>query len=136
MTSDLHAYTATTRDILVTVQPKYLSEQSSPDDRRFVWAYTVRIENQGTEIVQLVNRFWRITDAAGTSHEVRGEGVVGEQPVLEPGESFEYTSGTPLATPSGMMLGSYEMETEHGDYFDVEVPPFSLDSPHERISLN
>lgn len=136
MSADKHGYSETTRGICVTVVPQYLPEQSSPNDQRFVWAYTVRIENQGGEPVQLVNRFWRITDAVGTSHEVRGEGVVGEQPLLQPGEAFEYTSGTPLATPSGMMLGSYEMETNDGEFFDVAVPAFSLDSPHERINLN
>lgn len=129
-------YSQTTRSIRVSVHPQYLPEQSAPDDSRYVWAYTVRIENQGAETVQLVNRYWRITDAQGTSHEVRGEGVVGEQPVLSPGEAFEYTSGTPLATPSGMMMGSYEMETQGGDFFDVAVPAFSLDSPHERVNLN
>ena len=136
MKTEAHGYSETTRGICVTVHPQYLPEQSSPEDQRFVWAYTVTIQNQGDETVQLVNRFWRITDAKGTSHEVRGEGVVGEQPVLTPGDSFEYTSGTPLATPSGMMLGSYEVETESGEYFDVTVPAFSLDSPHERIHLN
>ncbi|MEK9672618.1 MAG: Co2+/Mg2+ efflux protein ApaG [Rhodospirillaceae bacterium] len=136
MKNDAHGYSETTRGICVTVYPQYLPEQSSPEDRRFVWAYSVRIENQGTETVQLINRFWRITDGMGTTHEVRGEGVVGEQPVLTPGGAFEYTSGTPLSTPSGVMLGSYEMETEGGEFFDVTVPAFSLDSPHERINLN
>ena len=136
MKPEEHGYSQATRDIMVTVVPQFLPEQSSPDDNRFVWAYTVRIENQGAETVQLIARYWRITDAVGTSHEVRGEGVVGEQPVLEPGQSFEYTSGTPLATPSGLMMGSYEMETQGGDYFEVAVPAFSLDSPHERINLN
>lgn len=131
-----HSYSETTRGIRVSVVPQYLPEQSAPDDGRYVWAYTVRIENLGTETVQLLNRYWRITDALGTSHEVRGEGVVGEQPVLNPGETFEYTSGTPLATPSGMMMGAYEMETRTGDFFDAVVPAFSLDSPHERIHLN
>jgi len=136
MTTKTHSYSETTRDICVSVVPQYLPDQSSPDDRRYVWAYTVRIENRGAETVQLINRYWRITDALGTSHEVRGEGVVGEQPVLQPGEAFEYTSGTPLATPSGMMMGAYEMETQAGDFFDVAVPAFSLDSPHERANLN
>lgn len=136
MNTKIHNYSETTRDICVSVLPQYLPDQSVPEDHRYVWAYTVRIENQGAETVQLINRYWRITDAQGTSHEVRGEGVIGEQPVLAPGEAFEYTSGTPLATPSGMMMGSYEMETQAGDYFDVAVPAFSLDSPHERINLN
>ncbi|MEQ8229996.1 MAG: Co2+/Mg2+ efflux protein ApaG [Rhodospirillales bacterium] len=136
MNTKSHNYSQTTRDICVSVLPQYLPDQSVPEDHRYVWAYTVRIENQGAETVQLINRYWRITDAQGTSHEVRGEGVIGEQPILAPGEAFEYTSGTPLATPSGMMMGSYEMETQTGDYFDVAVPAFSLDSPHERINLN
>ena len=136
MTTKSHSYSETTRGIQVSVEPQYLPDQSSPEDHRYVWAYTVRIENQGAETVQLINRYWRITDALGTSHEVRGEGVVGEQPVLIPGDAFEYTSGTPLATPSGMMMGAYEMETQDGNYFDVTVPAFSLDSPHERVNLN
>ena len=136
MNTKTHSYSETTRDIHVSVIPQSLPDQSAPEDGRYVWAYTVRIENQGTETVQLRTRYWRITDALGTSHEVRGEGVVGEQPVLNPGEAFEYTSGTPLATPSGMMMGSYEMETQAGDFFDAAVPAFSLDSPHERVHLN
>ena len=104
MNTKTHSYSETTRDIHVSVIPQYLPDQSAPEDGRYVWAYTVRIENQGTETVQLRTRYWRITDALGTSHEVRGEGVVGEQPVLNPGEAFEYPSGTPLATPSGMMM--------------------------------
>ena len=136
MNTKTHSYSDTARDIHVSVIPQYLPDQSAPEDGRYVWAYTVRIENQGTETVQLRPRYWRITDALGTSHEVRGEGVVGEQPVLNPGEAFEYTSGTPLATPSGMMMGSYEMETQAGDFFDAAVPAFSLDSPHERVHLN
>tara|TARA_Y100000813_G_C24126066_1_gene335190 strand:- start:392 stop:805 length:414 start_codon:yes stop_codon:yes gene_type:complete len=137
MTDSPHSYSQVTRDILISVVPQFLPEQSTPGDNRYVWAYTVRIENQGADTVQLLNRYWRITDAMGTSHEVRGEGVVGEQPVLAPGESFEYTSGTPLATPSGVMVGSYEMESRSsGDFFDVAVPAFSLDSPHERVNLN
>lgn len=129
-------YSEVTRNIRVIVQPQYLDDQSSPEDRRYVWAYHVRIENHGEETVQLVNRFWSITDANGKSQEVRGEGVVGEKPVLEPGEAFEYTSGTPLATPSGMMTGAYQMERPDGFMFDVAVPAFSLDSPHQPISLN
>ncbi len=125
------AYKKTTRDILIAVTPFFVADQSDPAENRFVWAYHVRIENRGGETVQLLNRYWRITDSHGASHEVRGEGVVGEQPVLDPGDSFEYTSGTPLATPSGMMVGSYQMETETGDLIDIAVPAFSLDSPHD-----
>lgn len=129
-------YAQRTRDIIVTAQPVFLEEQSSPREHRFVWAYQIRIENKGGETVQLLTRHWRITDAQGRVQEVRGDGVVGEQPILEPGEAFEYTSGTPLQTPSGIMLGSYQMETEDGDWIDVKVPAFSLDSPHQTIRLN
>ena len=97
--------------ITVTVKPIYLDDQSAPDESHFVWAYHIRIENNGGETVQLRNRYWRITDSLGRVQEVRGAGVVGEQPVLKPGESFEYTSGTPLPTPSGIMTGTYQMET-------------------------
>ena len=129
-------YSATTRDIRVTVRPTYLAEQSSPVDDHYVWAYHVQIENLGQEVVQLLTRHWRITDSMGRIQEVRGAGVVGEQPVLNPGDSFEYTSGTPLPTPSGIMVGSYEMESQKGERFDVDVPAFSLDSPHQSVQLN
>ena len=129
-------YSSTTRAIRVTVQPTYLDEQSSPTDNHFVWAYHVQIENLGEEVVQLRSRYWRITDSMGRMQEVRGAGVVGEQPVLNPGESFEYTSGTPLGTPSGIMVGTYQMETHSGERFDVDVPAFSLDSPHQAVQLN
>ena len=129
-------YSETTRSIKVTVKPIYLEDQSSPSDNHYVWAYKVRIENQGRETVQLRRRHWQITDGMGRMQEVRGPGVVGEQPILAPGETFEYTSGTPLATPSGIMVGSYEMETREGESFEVAVPAFSLDSPHQHIRLN
>lgn len=129
-------YSETTKGITVTVRPVFLEDQSSPADNHYVWAYRVRIENHGTETVQLKRRHWRITDALGRVQEVQGAGVVGEQPVLHPGETYEYTSGTPLPTPSGIMGGTYEMETEAGGRFDVAIPAFSLDSPHERIRLN
>jgi len=129
-------YSATTRAIKVTVKPFYLEDQSSPPDDHYVWAYHVRIENHGSETVQLRRRHWRITDALGRLQEVKGAGVVGEQPVLNPGEAFEYTSGTPLPTPSGIMVGSYEMETKAGESFAVDIPAFSLDSPHQAIRLN
>jgi ApaG protein len=130
------AYSETTRSIKVTVEPFYLEDQSSPTDDHYVWAYHVRIENQGRETVQLRRRRWHITDGLGRVQEVRGPGVVGEQPVLAPGEAYEYTSGTPLSTPSGIMAGSYEMETPQGESFAVTIPAFSLDSPHQRIRLN
>ncbi len=129
-------YTAETRSINVTVEPIYLEDQSSPGESHFVWAYHVRIENNGDETVQLRNRYWRITDAFGRVQEVRGPGVVGVEPVLNPGECFEYTSGTPLNAPSGIMVGTYEMETPGGERFDVEVPAFSLDSPHQTVRIN
>lgn len=118
------------------MRPFYLDDQSEPDQNHFVWAYHVEIVNGGGERVQLRTRYWRITDAMGRVQEVRGPGVVGEQPVLEPGEMFEYTSGTPLATPSGIMAGIYRMEAASGEQFDVEIPAFSLDSPHQAVNLN
>lgn len=129
-------YEAVTGGIKVAVTPHFLEDQSSPGEDHYVWAYSVRIVNGSERVVRLRNRHWRITDANGVSQEVRGPGVVGEQPVLAPGESFEYTSGTPLATPSGIMVGSYEMEASDGALFDVAVPAFSLDSPHQPIQLN
>ena len=130
------AYEQTTRGITVRVRPFYLEEQSSPESRHFVWAYHVRIQNNGAETVQLLNRYWRITDCTGNVQEVRGEGVVGKQPVLRPGEVFEYASGTPLSAPSGIMVGIYYMETEDGERLDVAVPAFSLDSPHQSASVH
>lgn len=130
------SYQKTTRDITITVRPIYLDDESSPDENYYVWAYRVRIENRGAETVRLRNRYWHITDAKGRVQEVRGPGVIGEHPVLKPGESFEYTSGAPLPTPSGFMVGSYEMETSSGEPFQVAIPAFSLDSPHESRSPN
>ena len=129
-------YNQPSHDIYITVEPNYLDYQSDPEESRYVWAYSVRIENQGAEPVQLLRRFWRITDARGAIKEVRGDGVVGEQPVLKPGGSFEYTSGTPLSTPSGIMVGAYEMQFENGRTVDVDIPAFSLDSPHEESTVN
>lgn len=129
-------YTAITRDLRVTVRPNYLDDQSAPNDNHFVWAYHVTIENLGRETVQLRSRHWQITDARGERHEVRGPGVIGEQPILEPGDLYDYTSGTPLTTPSGIMYGTYQMENERGEVFDIEIPAFSLDSPYQPIRLN
>ena len=129
-------YEAVTRSIKVIVEAIFLDEQSAPDEDHFVWAYQIRIENDSLEQVQLINRHWRITDAYGQLHEVRGEGVVGEQPTLQPGETFEYTSATPLVTPSGIMVGSYEMKTSGGERFDIKIPAFSLDSPYQARRLN
>ncbi|MCY4547791.1 MAG: Co2+/Mg2+ efflux protein ApaG [Defluviicoccus sp.] len=129
-------YTAITRAIRVSVEPIYLDQQSSPPDAHYVWAYHVKISNEGGATVQLLTRHWRITDGLGRVQEVRGAGVVGEQPVLAPGETYEYTSGTPLPTPSGIMLGSYGMKGEDGERFDIEIPAFSLDCPDEPKRLN
>jgi ApaG protein len=129
-------YEATTKQIRISVTPEYLKDQSDPADARYFWSYRVSIENQGGGTVQLLTRHWRITDAKGVTVEVRGDGVVGKQPVLQPGQSFEYTSGTPLSTPSGIMVGSYNMRDDVGARFDVEVPAFSLDRPQDRRQLN
>ena len=123
------AYTKTTQGIKVIAMPQYLADQSDPAESRYVWAYTIRIMNQSEATVKLLNRHWRITDASGRLREVRGPGVVGEQPVLKPGDEFEYTSGVPLSTPSGIMQGEYEMILESGATMEVLIPPFSLDSP-------
>src|SRR5260370_13165506 len=126
-------YSETTRSINVTVKPFYLDEQSSPAENHYVWAYHVRIENRGKETVQLRRRHWKITDSRGQMQEVRGPGVVGEQPVLAPGESFEYTSGTPLPTPSGIMVGTYEMETRGGESFSCRIPASPPHSPPQPL---
>ena len=129
-------YQAVTRDIEVTVTPRFLPERSSPDNGYFFWAYTIEITNNGNQTVQLKTRHWKITDANGKLQEVRGPGVVGEEPVLNPGESFEYTSGVPLPTPSGFMLGTYGMVTTAGETFDIAIPAFSLDSGHAKPTIN
>ena len=129
-------YSKTTNKINITVKPSYLEDQSEPDEQHYVWAYQVTINNLGQETVQLKNRYWKIIDSNGTNQEVRGSGVVGEQPILQPGEKFVYTSGTPLSTPSGFMEGYYEMETKDGNKFDATIPLFSLDSPFIPNKLN
>jgi ApaG protein len=129
-------YQERTRSIQISVEPFYLEDQSAPEQNRFVFGYRIQIDNQGGEVVQLVSRHWRITDSLGRTMEVRGAGVVGRQPVLQPGETFEYTSGTPLATPSGIMVGSYDMVTGDGEHFEVVIPAFSLDAPGNRAPLN
>jgi len=133
---DKRPYYAETKEIKVSVKPTFLEDQSSPSDDHYVWAYHVRIENSGKQTVQLLNRHWRITDARGRMQEVKGRGVVGEQPVLKPGQTFEYTSGVPLSTPSGIMFGTYEMDDGAGATFQVKVPAFSLDSPHQARQLH
>jgi ApaG protein len=129
-------YRAVTRKIAVTVTPRYVSERSSPDNGYYFWAYTIDIANNGPETVQLKTRHWRITDALGRLQEVKGPGVVGEEPTLRPGESFEYTSGVPLPTPSGFMAGTYGMVSIKDEHFDIEIPAFSLDSPDSRPTIN
>jgi ApaG protein len=129
-------YSAVTRDIQVTVLPEFLTERSDPDDGQFFWTYTIEIANLGRETVQLVSRHWRVTDANGHVEEVRGPGVVGEQPILNPGDTFRYTSGCPLTTPSGIMEGTYRMIDEKGGSFDITIPAFSLDSPFSARTLN
>lgn len=129
-------YTATTRAIAVTVKPQYLPDQSDPAKSKYVWSYQVRIENKGDATVRLRSRHWKITDGLGRQQEVKGPGVVGETPMLRPGDVFEYTSGTPLSTPSGIMGGTYQMVTEGGENFDIEIPTFSLDTPTSKRALN
>lgn len=129
-------YEAVTRDITVRVEPVFLEDQSDAQSGHYVWAYTIEINNQGNETVRLRTRSWVITDSTGHVHRVQGEGVVGKQPVLHPGERFEYTSGAPLTTPTGFMAGSYQMESGNGDVFEVEIPAFSLDSPHHTIKVH
>ncbi len=129
-------YETVTRDIRVAVETHYLPDQSDPAQNRYVWAYRVTISNGGSATVQLRSRYWRITDAKGRVQEVRGDGVVGKQPVLGPGESFEYTSGTPLPTPSGFMSGAYQMQSGEGEQFDIAIPAFSLDSPHQSAIVH
>jgi len=129
-------YIKTTNNIKVSVFPDYLEEYSKPDENTYVWSYTVQLENYGVQKVQLINRYWQITDGRGNVQEVRGEGVVGEQPFLKPGEAFQYTSGVPLNTSSGIMQGAYEMECEDGQKITVEIPAFSLDSKIEKKLLN
>jgi ApaG protein len=129
-------YEATTRGIRVRVSPSFLDSDSSPTEGYYFWAYTVEIRNEGDTTVQLISRHWKITDSEGRTQEVRGPGVVGEQPTLPPGDSFRYTSGAPLRTPSGIMLGSYQMTGEGGEMFDVVIPAFSLDSPYALRRVN
>ena len=129
-------YRATTRGVQVTVTPRFSPERSDPDRSQYFWAYTIVITNSGNETVQLRTRHWIITDATGRKQEVRGEGVVGEQPVLAPGERFEYTSGVPLPTASGFMTGRYQMVSDSGERFEIDVPTFSLDSPDNKRVLN
>lgn len=125
-------YQAVTEGVLVRARPTYLADQSDPDENRWVWAYRIEIENHGEEAVQLLARRWTITDAAGRVQEVRGPGVVGEQPVIQPGERYTYNSGCPLPTSSGAMVGAYQMTRAGGGLFEAAIPAFSLDMPRPR----
>jgi ApaG protein len=130
-------YEQETAGMVVRVAPEFLPEESAPDEGRFVWAYTIEIENRTRDPVKLVSRFWRITDENGLTQEVRGPGVIGQQPVIGPGQSFRYTSAAPLAAPSGVMLGAYSMQrVDNGEAFDIAVPAFALDSPHQSRLVN
>ncbi len=129
-------YSKTTNDITVTVKPTYLEDQSEPDENHYVWSYHITIENQGGDHIRLCSRHWQITDANGVIQEVEGDGVVGEHPRLHPGESFEYTSGAPLRTPGGIMVGTYQVEGHDGKGFTVDIPAFSLDSPYQTSVLH
>jgi ApaG protein len=129
-------YCKTTKGITVSAYPLYMAEESDPDDNKFVWAYHVTIENNSEKAVKLLKRKWLVADARGIHKEIKGDGVMGEQPVLDPGDSFEYTSGAPLSSASGIMVGEYQMESNEGELFNVDVPAFSLDSPHTNKTLN
>ena len=129
-------YRAITRQIEVTVEPNFLPERSSVENSQYFWSYTIVISNSGEETVQLRTRHWIITDASGRKQEVSGEGVIGKQPVLAPGERFEYTSYVPLPTTSGFMTGRYQMVSESGERFEIDVPTFSLDSSDGKRVLN
>lgn len=134
--SEVDVYEAVTRGVRVRVAPVFLAAQSSPHERRWVWAYRVEVENTGERSVQLVSRRWIITDGLGRVEEVAGPGVVGEQPIIRPGETYRYASGCPLTTPSGAMVGTYRMLVDGGEAFDAAIPAFSLDLPEARRTVN
>jgi ApaG protein len=136
LNDNLRMYERTTHGIRVVVRPAFIDDQSDPDDDRFLWSYTVTIENKSAETVQLMARYWHITDAQGRVKEVQGPGVVGAQPVLAPGQTFEYTSGCPLNTASGHMVGKYKMRAATGEDFEADIPPFLLESPHEQRQIH
>jgi ApaG protein len=131
-----HKYESVTRDIRVAVVPDFLEDQSEPNEGRYLWSYHITIENRGGEPVQLVSRHWKITDSRGRVREVRGSGVIGEQPVIQPGGAFEYTSGAPLETPSGFMTGRYQMRAASGENFEIDIPLFALESPYESRRMH
>lgn len=136
LVTDETPYEQVTHGLRIRVTPEFSDEQSTPDESYFFWVYTIEITNESEQTVQLKSRIWRITDANGKTEEVRGPGVVGQTPVIPPGQSFTYSSGCPLSTPSGIMVGSYQMTDEAGKLFDVAVPAFSLDSPYAFRSVN
>jgi len=129
-------YEETTNNIRVVVEPSFLEDESAPEENRYIWAYRVTIENCGEAPVQLISRYWQITDAHGRVREVRGPGVVGEQPNIDPGKFYQYTSGAPLETPSGFMTGSYKMRQASAESFDINIPLFALDSPYESRQIH
>jgi ApaG protein len=129
-------YEAETDGVVVRVKPMFLDAESAPEQNRFIWAYHVEIENRSNRTVQLLTRYWHITDRDGRVQEVSGSGVVGQQPVLQPGETFDYTSGCPLNAPSGMMRGTYYLEDETGGKLEARIPAFPLDSPYDRRAPN
>jgi len=129
-------YKSVTRNIRVNVIPQFLEDESEPELGRYYWSYTIVIENESRETVQLRSRYWHITDAKGRIQEVSGTGVVGEQPMIEPGGTYSYTSGCPLREPSGIMMGKYQMLSESGEDFEVDIPAFSLDSPDCHVIIN
>ena len=122
--------------INVSATPIFIEQESSHANRQYIWSYQIRIENNSNTVVQLHSRYWKITDRLGKCYEVQGQGVVGEQPILHPGEIFEYTSATSLSSPSGIMEGFYDMKDRKGQTFRVHIPAFSLDSPHEERTIN
>jgi ApaG protein len=133
---EVNVYRAVTHNIEVNVEPFYLADHSEPEAGRYVWAYRVTIDNQSDDFVKLLSRYWHITDGAGHVDEVRGAGVVGEQPELQPGDTYQYTSSCPLSTPSGFMVGTYRMRNARGEEFDVDIPAFSLDIPDKVRTVN
>jgi ApaG protein len=132
----LFPYRALTQNVEVRVMPEFAESRSDARQGQYFWLYTIEIANLGEETVQLISRHWQITDGLGRVQDVRGPGVVGEQPILNPGDRFRYTSGCPLETSDGMMVGSYQMQSAGGRQFDVEIPAFSLDNPHVKRVLN
>lgn len=129
-------YRAVTRGIEVTAEPFYLEDQSEPEENRYVWGYRITIANNSSDTVQLRSRYWQITDGNGQIEEVQGDGVIGDQPTLNPGDSYQYSSGCPLTTTSGVMVGLYQMQASDGKAFEVDIPAFSLDIPETRRTLN